>query len=110
MGPLRAALGFMMVVVFAGCVSTPSLPETTVSAQVSAPLSPRSLPGLHKAAMLGIGAVAAMSAASAGAALRPASAEHVLWNASSANFRSRPRRAETGGPGTDKTSDCIAAD
>lgn len=77
--------------------------EPEASSPAVGPLSKRSLPGDYGIAMVGVGAVAAMSAKSAGAVLRPASAEHVLWKPSS--FRAGSIRSCARNDGSGCTTD-----
>jgi hypothetical protein len=82
MRSIRTAL-VAVTVALSACATTLPPPEPEPPSPAFGPLSKRSLPGDYGVAMLGVGAVAAMSAKSAGAALRPATAEHVLWKPSS---------------------------
>lgn len=91
----RAALAITTIaIVVTGCATTAVPSAWEPPPRISTPLTSRSLPAAHTVAMVGIGAVAGMSAQAAGAALRPASAEHVLWNRLIAGARGLPRRAE----------------
>jgi hypothetical protein len=71
-----------------GCATALPPQEHEPAPEISGPWSARSLRGEHGAAMFHISGADTMSQERAGAALRPAAAEHVLWKPSSF---SRPR-------------------
>ena len=98
----RAAL-LAVTVALSACATTLPPPEPEAPSSAVGPLSERSLPGDYGVAMVGVGAVAAMSAKSAGAVLRPASAEHVLWKPSS--FRAGSIRSCARDDGSGCTTD-----
>lgn len=85
-----ALVATLATALLTGCATAPPPQEHEPAPEISGPWSTRSLRGEHGAEMFRISGVDTMSQERAGAALRPAAAEHVLWKRSSVP---RPRSA-----------------